>query len=68
MLTIGHPQVGQVDLLRSFGTDNHNEIWSQLNTQLDVTAIRTSDAQAVYPYKWSDVDYMEQQIKSLQGR
>jgi len=67
-LTIGHPQIGQVNLTKSFGTEDHQSIWTQLNTRLDVTAIRTSDAQAVYPYKWSDVDYMEQQIKSLQGR
>jgi len=64
-LTIGHPQVGQVDLQRSFGTDDYREIWARLNTTLDVTAIRTSTAAAVYPYQWQDTDYMEQQIKEL---
>ena len=67
-LTIGHPQVGLVDLIRSFGTENYREIWAQLNTRLDVTAIRTSAAQVAYPYCWSDSDYMEQQIQALQGR
>jgi hypothetical protein len=67
-LTIGHPQVGQVDLIRSFGTENYQEIWGKLNTQLNVTAIRTSAAQVEYTYCWSDADYMQQQIKSLQGR
>jgi len=67
-LTIGHPQVGQVNLLRSFGTEDYHQIWSQLNTRLNVTAIRTSDAQVTYPYRWSDPDYMEQQIIKLQGR
>ena len=67
-LTIGHPQVGQVDLIRSFGTENHREIWAQLNTRLNVTAIRTSTAQVTYPYRWSDADYMQQQIIKLQGR
>jgi hypothetical protein len=67
-LTIGHPQVGQVDLIRSFGTENHREIWAQLNTRLNVTAIRTSTAQVTYPYRWSDSDYMQQQIIKLQGR
>ena len=66
-LTLGHPQVGQVNLIKSFGTDDYREIWQQLNTRLNVTAIRTSDAQATYPYHWSDADYMEQQIQSLQG-
>jgi hypothetical protein len=64
-LTIGHPQVGQVDLKRSFGTEDYQQIWSQLNTRLNVTAIRTSDAEAVYAYQWADSDYMEQQIRKL---
>jgi len=61
-LTIGHPQVGQVDLLRSFGTEDYQDIWAQLNTRLNVSAVRTSTACVEYPYRWSDADYMEQQI------
>ena len=64
-LTIGHPQIGQVDLLRSFGTEDYREIWLQLNTHLNVHAVRTSTASAVYEYCWSDTDYMEKQIKCL---
>ena len=64
-LTIGHPQVGQVDLRRSFGTSDYIEIWNQLSTKLDVYKIRTSTAEATYEYCWSDPDYMEQQIKVL---
>ena len=62
-LTIGHPQVGQVDLLRSFGTEDYRYVWAQLNTRLNVQAIRTTDATVVYEYRWDDVDYKEQQIK-----
>ena len=51
-LTIGHPKVGQVDLLRSFGTDNYQSIWAELNTRQDVAGIRTSTSQAEYPYSW----------------
>jgi len=61
-LTIGHPQIGQVDLQRSFGTEDYREIWAQLNTRLNVTAIKSSDARAEYPYNWSDVDYAQRQI------
>ena len=64
-LTIGHPQVGQVDLVRSFGTEDHTSIWAQLNTRLNVTAVRTSTSQVKYPYHWADTDYMEKQIKCL---
>ena len=64
-LTIGHPKVGQVDLLRSFATENYLDIWQLLNTYLNVHAVTTSDARAVYDYHWWDTDYMEKQIKCL---
>jgi len=64
-LTIGHPQVGSVDLARSFGTEDYEKIWSLLSTHLDVYSIRTSSASATYNYRWSDPDYDLQQIKAL---
>jgi len=64
-LTIGHPQVAQVDLHRSFGTEDYRLIWGQLNSRLNVSAVRTSTAAAEYPYTWTDTDYMQRQIKEL---
>lgn len=64
-LTIGHPQVGQVDLQRSFGTTDYQQVWRQLSTKLDVYKIRTSTTEATYNYNWSDPDYAEQQIRAL---
>ena len=64
-LTIGHPQVGHVDLEKSFGTTDYKVIWKILNNYLNVQSIKTSDAYAEFPYKWSDNDYMEQQIRSV---
>ena len=64
-LTIGHPCIGQVDLQRSFGTNDYEKIWTQLSTHLDVYSIRTGSASATYNYRWSDPDYIEQQIRSL---
>ena len=66
-LTIGHPKVAQVDLMRSFKTDNYVDIWNMLGTHLDVYKIRTSDATATYSYNWTDADYANQQIKIIQG-
>ena len=66
-LTIGHPKVAQVDLIRSFKTDNYVDIWNALGSHLDVHKIRTSDAAATYSYNWSDADYANQQIKIIQG-
>lgn len=64
-LTIGHPKVAQVDLVRSFGTINYQEIWSQLSQHQDVYRISTSMAHATYQYRWSDPDYDLQQIRKL---
>lgn len=64
-LTIGHPKVAQVDLLRSFGTEDYEQIWKQLSQHLDVYRIRTSQATVEYNYRWSDSDYAQQQIRKL---
>jgi hypothetical protein len=65
LLTIGHPKVAQVDLIRSFGTTDYQQIWQQLATHLDVYKIRTSNSEATYEYRWSDPDYEQQQIRKL---
>ena len=64
-LTIGHPCIGQVDLERSFGTEDWEDIYSQLSQHQDVYRISTSTTSATYEYHWSDPDYTEQQIRSL---
>lgn len=64
-LTIGHPKVGQVNLLKSFGTEDYEKIWAQLAEHLDVYSVRTSTASAIYNYSWSDTDYDLQQIRAL---
>jgi hypothetical protein len=64
-LTIGHPKVAQVDLVRSFGTTDYNSIWNQLADHLDVYKIRIGKKHATYEYRWSDADYQQQQIRSM---
>lgn len=64
-LTIGHPQVAQVDLMASFGTTDYKIIWEQLEQHQDVYDITTSSASAIYTYSWSDADYAQRQIKEL---
>lgn len=66
-LTIGHPQVGQVDLMRSFGTTDYKEIWTKLDSHLNVYSIKTSETQVVYDYNWSDSDFMVRQIEVIGG-
>jgi hypothetical protein len=64
-LTIGHPKVAQVDLMRSFGTTDCRDIWAQIYQHQDVYRISTSMEQATYKYRWSDSDYDLQQIRKL---
>ena len=64
-LTIGHPKIGQIDLIRSFGTLDHSLIWRKFYAYPDVYAIKTNDHSTVFDYKWSDKDYMHQQIEIL---
>ena len=64
-LTIGHPQVGQVNLDKSFPDPSREGIWKLLNNFLDVYSIRTADTSVTYEYHWSDKDYAEQQINLL---
>ena len=64
-LTIGHPKVGQVDLVRSFGTTDYQKIWAQLSQHQNVYRISTSTATATYEYRWNDSDYDLQQIRKL---
>jgi hypothetical protein len=64
-LTIGHPQVGQVDLIKSFGSTNYQDIWAQVGSHLNVYSIKTGNAEATYNYNWSDADYIDQQVQVM---
>jgi hypothetical protein len=61
-LTIGHPQVGQVNLIRSFSTDNYREIWTKLEQHLDVYSIKTTRSYTNFDYHWSDIDFITRQV------
>lgn len=64
-LTIGHPQVGQVDLERSFGTTDYKHIWNVLEQHLDVWRIKTSESAAEYDYNWNDDDFINLQVERI---
>jgi len=65
-LTIGHPQVAQVDLIRTFGTTEYQQIWNQLNNYQDVYKITTGSVSATYDYRWSDADFQQRQIEIIE--
>jgi hypothetical protein len=58
--------VGQVDLIRSFGTTDYESIWRQLETHLDIYKITVDDVEATYDYCWGDLDHTQQQIDMMQ--
>jgi hypothetical protein len=64
-LTIGHPQIGQVNLEKSFGSTDCRDIWQRLTAHLDVYKIRTSTVSATYDYRWDDVDFIDRQISII---
>jgi len=63
-LTIGHPKCGQVDLQKSFNTDNYQIIWNILGDHLDVFSIKTSDSYNEYDYSWDDDDFIQQTLNN----
>ena len=64
-LTLGHPKVGSIDLLKSFNTTDSKIIHTVLNNHLDVYEIKTSDAKLRFDYRWSDENYANKQISLL---
>jgi hypothetical protein len=67
-LTIGHPQVGQVNLEQTFNTTNYKDIWQLIEQHFDVYSIQTPGAECYYDYHWSDADYQQRQINIIQGQ
>jgi len=65
-LTIGHPKVAQVDLMKSFGTEDYRVVWNTLYKYLDVYSIETPTASAVFDYHWSDHDFIDRQVKIIE--
>lgn len=64
-LTIGHPQVGQIDLVRSFGGTSWDVVWPQLEQHLNVYEIRTSQTSNKFEYNWDDADFVDRQIEII---
>ena len=64
-LTLGHPIIAKVNLLKSFHSEDSKIIQTIISNHLDVYKIKTSDAEATFDYRWSDKDYNNLQISLL---
>jgi hypothetical protein len=64
-LSLGYLPIGQVDLIKSFNTDNPIKIREILGKYLDIYQIQIDDVISVYDNCWSDDDYQQQQINAM---
>jgi hypothetical protein len=64
-LSLGYLEIGKIDLLKSFGTEDVDSIWNTMSNYLDIYSLRVGDDVAVYDYSWADPDHEEQQIRYL---
>jgi hypothetical protein len=64
-LSLGHIKLGQINLEKSFGTQDFFEIIKQLSGHLDIYQIKTGDVAGTFDYVWSDDNYKQMQIDFL---
>jgi len=64
-LSLGYLPIGEIDLERSFGTNDTMRIWDMLSNHLDIFAIEVNGTSAIFDYCWSDVNYKQQQIEMM---
>lgn len=67
-LGLGYLELGQVDLLGSFGTEEPEKIWAALATHLDIVSVEVNGVRAEYPGCWTDANWAAQQIQQLNYR
>ena len=64
-LALGHIKIGQVNLKKSFGTEDFFKIIDKLKNFLDIYQIKTNNVSATFNYTWSDPNYKQIQIDFL---
>ena len=64
-LSLGYIKIGQVNLLKSFGTTDFLKILNVMSNYLDIYKIKLESIQQTYDYVWSDDNYKNMQINFL---
>ena len=64
-LSLGHLPIGQIDLIKSFGTDDKFAIWDLLSDHLDIYQVEVNGVKATFDYCWSDQNYKKMQIEMM---
>ena len=69
-LALGYIKLGQVDLKRSFGTENFLEIYNKLSNNLNITKIEIREGETTecnYPYSLESPDWQQIQINAMKA-
>jgi len=64
-LSLGYIKIGQVNLKKSFGTEDFAEILKKLSAHLDIYQIHADGVTGTFDYVWSDDNYKQMQIDFL---
>jgi hypothetical protein len=64
-LSLGYIKLGQINLNKSFGTNDFFKIIEIMSTHLDIYQIKTGDVIGTFDYVWSDDNYKQMQIDFL---
>jgi hypothetical protein len=64
-LSLGYIKLGQVNLLKSFGTEDFLKTIDIMSNYLDIVKIKTPNIEREYNYVWSDPNYKQMQIDFL---
>lgn len=64
-LSLGYLPIGQVDLIRSFGTTDIKKIWDIMSAHLDIYSIEVDGIKHTFEYCWTDADYKQKQIDMM---
>lgn len=63
--SLGYIKIGQVNLKKSFGTEDFFTILEKMSDHLDIHKIITPNTERTYNYVWSDPKYKQMQIDFL---
>ena len=58
-LSLGYLQLGHIDLVKSFGTEDMFQIWKQLETHLDIYSIEVDGIKNTFDYCWRDENELD---------
>jgi hypothetical protein len=64
-LSLGYLPLGQVELIKSFGTTDYQQVWNALSDHLDIHSIEVDGVSNTFDYCWTDSTYKQMQIDMM---